>query len=158
MSSLHLNPVISGEGKGQEGYQAQGRHSFILPRWVCAPRTGYLDIQARWRQKVLLFSYPNLTLFYFGFENFLPNVFTVWHDALDCKKVILTRHSHGWKKQIFRFIYLFIYYFILLFFLHFCKRMQQKLQYITKARQNVEQKITEIMNGEMCAVTKATGA
>ena len=32
--------------------------------------------------------------------------------------------------------------------------MQQKLQYITKARQNVEQKITEIMKGEMCAVTK----
>ena len=45
----------------REGYSAQGRHSFILPRWVCAPRMGYPDIQARWRQKVLLFSYPNLT-------------------------------------------------------------------------------------------------
>ena len=68
--------------------------------------------------------------------------------------MILTRHSHGWKKQIFRFIYLFICYFTLFFFLHFCKRMQQKSQYITKARLNVEQKITEIMKGEMCAVTK----
>ena len=61
MSSLHLNPVISGEGKGREGYPAQERHSFILPRWVCVPRTGCLDIQARWRQNVLLFSYPYLT-------------------------------------------------------------------------------------------------
>ena len=97
MSSLHLNPVISGEGKGREGYPAQERHSFILPRWVCAPRTGYLDIETRWRQNVLLFSYPYFDI-YFGFENFLPPVFTVWHDALDCKKMLLTRHSHGWKK------------------------------------------------------------
>ena len=66
--------------------------------------------------------------------------------------MLLTRHSHGWKKTDFQ-IYFFICYFIL-FFLHFCKRMQQKSQYITKARQNVEQKITEIMKGEMCAVTK----
>ena len=50
------------------------------------------------------------------------------------------------------FIYLLFYSFF--FFLHFCKRMQQKSQYITKARQNVEQKITEIVKGEMCAVTK----
>ena len=61
MSSLHLNPVILGEGKGWEGYPAQERHSFILPRWECAPRMGYPDIQARWRQKVLLCSHPNLT-------------------------------------------------------------------------------------------------
>ena len=67
--------------------------------------------------------------------------------------MILTRHSHGWKKQIFRFIYLFVI-LLFFFFLHFCKRMQQKSQYITKARLNVEQKITEIMKGEMCAVTK----
>ena len=55
-------------------------------------------------------------------------------------------------KKNFRFIYLFVILFF--FFLHFCKRMQQKSQYITKARQNVEQKITEIVKGEMCAVTK----
>ena len=53
-----------------------------------------------------------------------------------------------------RFSDLFLYLLFYSFFLHFCKRMQQKSQYITKTRQNVEQKITEIMKGEMCAVTK----
>ena len=72
---------------------------------------------------------------YFGFENFLPPVFTVWHDALDCKKNAPNK-TFSRLEKIDLFIYLFI--------LHFCKTVQQKLQYIPKARQNEEQKIMKL--------------
>lgn len=86
-------------------------------------------------------------------ENFLPYAFTVLHDALDSKKNAPNKAFSLLDKNIFSdlSIYLLIYSF---FFLHFCKRIQQKLRYTTKARQNIEQKITEIMKDEMCAATK----